>query len=73
MPCWRRTPPSGEKNPPEQPFTVTAPGAVPGTGDLADPDPAPPGGTEQAFIGTDERPDVGLPGGQEPNPAAGEA
>lgn len=61
-------------NPLERPFTVTPPGAVPGPGDLAEPDPAPPGGTEQAFIGTDERPDVGQPGpaGSDP-PAAGEA
>jgi len=33
----------------------------------------PPGGTEQAFIGPDERPDGGAPGAQGPHQAAGEA
>jgi hypothetical protein len=63
-----------EKNPPDYPKIVSTPGTVPGPGDLTDPDPTPPGGTEQAFIGPDERPDVGAPGARGPHPpAAGEA
>jgi hypothetical protein len=62
-----------EKNPADYPKIVTGPGTVPGLSDLADPDPAPPGGTEQAFIGPDERPDAGAPGAQVPHPPAGEA
>jgi hypothetical protein len=64
--------PTREKNIlPETSQPVTAPGAIAGPGDLADPDPAAPGGTEQSFIGPDERPDADAPGA--PGPTAGEA
>jgi hypothetical protein len=63
-----------EKGAPDSPDPVPALGAVPGPGDLADPAPEPGGGTQQAFIGPDERPGITAPGAQKrQQPTAGEA
>jgi hypothetical protein len=63
-----------EKEPPDYPKVVLAHGTVPGPGDLADPEPEPPGGSLQAFVTPGERPDVVPPAeARTEPPAAGPA
>ena len=62
-----------EKNPPDYPKQRPRPAPYRDRVTWLIRDPAPSGGTEQAFIGPDERPDVRAPGAQGPHvPAAGE-